>query len=150
MVYRVDAGKSFLQTNYFITNLNFTKMLNKILKITAAAAFMVALAVNIDMMINDPFVGMSTEAIATDTGDTGGTSGWARGILQEDGLCYCCEGSMEVLCDCRRTTVTCVLGGPLPDCTESIIYDYYNCELTGNLCSIPVDPKDACPSGVVL
>ncbi len=42
-------------------------MLNKILKITAAAAFMVALAVNIDMMINDPFVGMSTEAIATDT-----------------------------------------------------------------------------------
>ncbi len=50
-------------------------MLNKILKITAAAAFMVALAVNIDMMINDPFVGMSTDAIATDT-DSGTTSGY--------------------------------------------------------------------------
>ena len=57
------------QLNLFF-NLNFTKMLNKILKITAAAAFMVALAINIDMTLNDPFAGMSAEAIAT--GTTGG------------------------------------------------------------------------------
>ncbi len=50
-------------------------MLNKILKNTAAAVFMVALAININMTLNNPFAGMSTEAIATDTdsSDTGGS-----------------------------------------------------------------------------
>ncbi len=139
-------GNLFCKQIIFFTNLNFTKMLNKILKITAAAAFMVALAVNIDMMINDPFVGMSTEAIATDTDS--GTDGFSRGsIFLPVKKCYCCQEStnLEVLCDCTTTILTCEPGGPLPDCSEVYHYDYFNCATTGNTCNQSGTP---CPTNI--
>jgi len=128
MVYRVDAGKSFLQTNYFITNLNFTKMLNKILKITAAAAFMVALAVNIDMMINDPFVGMSTEAIATDTDS--GTTGNSSTISPCPGDNW--NDNYEVECDvCSKQGIT----NQIPSCMWLSEPD------AGTTCTVGVCPE---------
>ena len=90
-------------------------MLNKILKITAAAAFMVALAINIDMTLNDPFAGMSTEAIATDTDSSDTTGEWTcpgykwiicevNGVNKYVIRCTCkggdtCYASWQELCD---------------------------------------------------
>lgn len=47
--------------------------MNKVLKYLAAAIFIIALAINVKVTLDDPFAGISTNAIAT--GTTGGTTG---------------------------------------------------------------------------
>ena len=103
--------------------------LSKILKIVAVVAFLTALAVNIQITLTDPFVGMSEEAIATGTGSSSGSSGesgnWIKNIeitFKTDSTYTtslgCPEGQVK---NCVITTTTrkttCLYGGNEP-CTS--------------------------------
>ena len=104
---------------------------------------MIALAVNIDMMINDPFVGMSTEAIATDTDSgTTGTNQWILDDLYEYGYCYKCDYLLDItvesLCDCEVVNHICIIGGT-EACVEGQDIYYSNCDNIGTDCNGPFE-----------
>ena len=112
--------------------------LSKILKIVAAVAFLTALAVNIQVTLTDPFVGISEEAIATgtDTTTTQNTSG-----------CNNCYATV-IIKKCRWTTYEIEAGyennpkGHFKTIIHTCTYCAYYCneEKKGN-CSSP----DLCP-----
>ena len=57
--------------------------LNKLLKLAAAGLFLIALAVNVKVTLDDPFVMLSEQAIATATGTGTGTGGTGGSGSQE-------------------------------------------------------------------
>ena len=123
--------------------------LQKSLKYLAGAAFLFALAVNVIITLDDPFVLMSDSVIAqTTTNSTGSSTGGWRSVTYFTSGCsqyYCdCYGMptgsdscIQQICDFDAYETCCYVGGPLPSCQ----YDMYitnkrNCQNTGQMCSI--------------
>ena len=53
--------------------------LRKLVKLAAAALFLIALAINVKVTLEDPFVMLSEQAIATGSGTNSGTGGGGSG-----------------------------------------------------------------------
>jgi len=140
---RTEQSRKFLSGNnsfFFINNLKFTKM-NKYLKYAAAAIFVATLAINIVVTLDDPFVMLSDEAIATD-GDSSTKIVYCRpvdctgtwtGTADVDG---CIPFFGIKLCGWKANiTVTYPYSGEKENCTGGD--DWYDC----NACQSDCVPK---------